>query len=229
MGHHQPLPRRRPSRGRRLGNGRDLLLRGRRRQRIAQVGRGADLRTGGHRRSDDSRIPVHPQHVRVDGGPLRHHRAAQGVGAAAGVGGGGCQLLSDRAVRGVRCGSAAHQGGARRDRLRARRRQAIHLRRRLVGRLHHSGPNRRRWTARHLGVYRREGHCRAEFRRAGAEDGLACPADRAGDPRGGPGARGGDAGRRRRRGIRIRDCDERAQRWADQHRGVLAGWRADRV
>src|ERR1700731_2856172 len=56
------------------------------------------------------------------------------------------RLASMEAVRGVRCGGAAHQGGARRDRLRARWRQAVHLRRRLVGRLRRHGPDRRRWS-----------------------------------------------------------------------------------
>ena len=106
----------------------------------------------------------------------------------------------DRALRGIRCGGIAHQGGPRRDRLRTRRRQAVHLRRRLVGRLRRYGPNRRRRSARHLCVHRRKRHTRAEFRCTGAQDGLARPADRAGDPRGPPGARGRAAGRRRRRG-----------------------------
>ena len=57
-------------------------------------------------------------------------RTTQVVGAAAGVDGGHRQLLPDRARRGIRRRRVAHQGRPRGRRLRARRRQAVHLRRR---------------------------------------------------------------------------------------------------
>ena len=160
MGWQQPLPDRRAARGGRTRHGRHLLPRRRRRQRTAPSRRRTDLRAAGHRRPADRRIPVHPQHVRVDDRHLRHRRTTQGLDAAVCVDGRHRQLLPDRARRRFRRRRAEHQRRQARRRLRARRRQAVHLRCGRLGRLRGDGPHRRRGPARDIGLHRRKGHRR---------------------------------------------------------------------
>ena len=229
MGRHQTLSGRRVARGRQARHGGDLLPRRRRRQWAAPARRGPHLRAVGHRLPDDRGVPVHPQHVRVDDRQVRHRGTTQVLGAAAGADGRHRQLLPHRARRRIRRQRVEHPRRQARRRLRARRRQAVHLRRGGLGRLRGDGPHRRRGPARHLGLHRRKGHGRAEFRRTRGEDGLARPTHRAGDPGGGARTGRRDAGRRGRRGFRLRHRDERPQRRPAQHRGVLARRRPGRL
>ncbi len=162
---------------------RDLCRRGVRRQR-ARPGRRRDpvRGAGGGLRLDRS-LSVDPQHGVVDDRPLWRSRAARPVAAKADPNGPSRQLLPDRTGQRFRCGGIGDPRPPRRRRLRAERRQGVHLGRRHQRHLCRDGQDRRRRRARDLLPGRRKRHTRAVFRQERTQARLEHPADGDGDVR----------------------------------------------
>ena len=148
---------------------RHLCARPIRRQRPDAARRDDHLRGVGDRLRLDRRLSVDPQHGGVDDRPLRRRGAARPLSAGADVDGAFRQLLPDRAGQRLRRGGIADPRPARRRRLRAERRQGVHLGRRPQRYLRRDGAHRRARPERHLVPGGRERHAGSVLRQEGEE------------------------------------------------------------
>ena len=233
MGRHQALSDGCAARGRRTRHGGDLLPGGRRRQRAAPARRGPHLRAAGHRRPDDRRLPVHPQHVRVDD----RHASAPTSSARSGCRGwrsmdviasycltepGAGSDAAALSTRAVRQGSDYVLDGVKQF-ISGAGASDVYVVMARTGGAEKPGP-------RGISAFIVEkGTPGLSFGAPRREDGLARPTHRAGDPGRRAGTCRRDAGWRGRRGRGLRHRDEGPQRRPAQHRGVLARRRAVRL
>ena len=177
MGPEEGVPARRaPARGR-ARHGRHLRRRGRRRQRpVASRGR-ADHRGPRVRMPVGRELHLDPQHGRGHDRPLRQRRATTPLATRSVFDDPARQLLSHRGRGGLGRRGPSYACRPRRRRVRAQRRQAVHLRLGLVRHLRRDGAHQRRRRTRDHRDRRRRRHSGPLVRRRRGQDGLERPAD----------------------------------------------------